>query len=156
MYEQPQSQGIEVTQSAPSAARRHGRLETQEPKNWNGVWEWDRVNVQVVLKKAGNFMKVGEGSSWYSASRSTRALVSGPGSILAGRVDWNGGNQYSGTPLIQTPMGQNKVSILRSTLLLGERNVSSLLERCPHFSGVLREGFHGREYIYIMKLTRLW
>ena len=91
VYEQPQSQGIEATQSEPSAERRHGCLETREPKNWNGVWEWDRVNVQVVLKKAGNFMKVGEGSSWYSASRSTRALVSGPGSILAGRVDWNVG-----------------------------------------------------------------
>ena len=48
------------------------------------------MNVQVVLKKVGNLMKVGAGSSWYSASRSTRALMSGPGSILAGRVDWNG------------------------------------------------------------------
>ena len=34
---------------------------------------------------------------------------------------------YGGTPLIRTPMGQKKVSIL---------------VRCPHFRGVLREGFH--------------
>ena len=36
VYEQPQSQGIEATQSEPSAAGRHGCLETREPKNWNG------------------------------------------------------------------------------------------------------------------------
>ena len=34
---------------------------------------------------------------------------------------------YSGTPLIQTPMRQKKVSVL---------------VRCPHFRGVLREWFH--------------
>ena len=48
------------------------------------------VDVQVVLKKVGNFIRVGAGSNWNSASRSTRSLTSGPSSILAGRVDWNG------------------------------------------------------------------
>ena len=36
-------------------------------------------------------------------------------------------NIYSGTPLIQTLLGQKKVSCL---------------ERCPYFRGVLIEGFH--------------
>ena len=59
-------------------------------------------------------------------------------------------DNYSGTSLIQTPMGQKKVSIIVSEvslfqglncmqeLFLGKEKVS-LLERCPHFRGVLRE-----------------
>ena len=54
-------------------------------------------DIQVALKKPGNWMKVGAGSNWNSVSRSTRALTSGPGSILAGRVDWNGDKPASKT-----------------------------------------------------------
>ena len=58
--------------------------------------------------------------------------------------------KYSGTPLILTPMGQeesvhiSEVSFISSGVklhartVLGERKVS-LLERCPHFRGVLKE-----------------
>ena len=48
-----------------------------------------------------------------------------------------------GIPLIWTPMGQNKVSILRyQRTVLGERKGVLILERCRHSSGVLRETIH--------------
>ena len=57
---------------------------------------------------------------------------------------------YNRAPLIQTPI---EVSVISGVEKLHPKTISCLLERCPHFRGVLRERFH---CIYFVLCTFLF